>query len=106
MTLNFQISEVEPRYYADGEDAHAMKWICRRWWWAEEAKAAEEGRVCGAGLQGEPGDPGQHTSWFIEVACQEKNPATDGSGRTARNPVNPSKVLDAQDSSEDSDSTS
>ncbi|XDA77680.1 hypothetical protein R6Z07F_007811 [Ovis aries] len=24
-TLNFQISEVEPRYYADGEDAYAMK---------------------------------------------------------------------------------
>ncbi|XP_062891507.1 N-alpha-acetyltransferase 10 isoform X1 [Mobula hypostoma] len=24
-TLNFQISEVEPKYYADGEDAYAMK---------------------------------------------------------------------------------
>ncbi|KAH0504714.1 N-alpha-acetyltransferase 11 [Microtus ochrogaster] len=24
-TLNFQVSEVEPKYYADGEDAYAMK---------------------------------------------------------------------------------
>uniref|UniRef100_A0A8C5VFB7 N-terminal amino-acid N(alpha)-acetyltransferase NatA n=1 Tax=Microcebus murinus TaxID=30608 RepID=A0A8C5VFB7_MICMU len=24
-TLNFQVSEVEPRYYADGEDAYAMR---------------------------------------------------------------------------------
>ena len=29
-TLKFEISEVEPKYYADGEDAYAMKRILQK----------------------------------------------------------------------------
>ncbi|XP_027465053.1 N-alpha-acetyltransferase 10 isoform X3 [Zalophus californianus] len=58
-TLNFQISEVEPKYYADGEDAYAMKRDLTQM--ADEAAAeaapgAEgEGQARGAGLHREQG---------------------------------------------------
>ena len=41
-----------------------------------------------------------------EVACREKNPATDGSGSDSKEPSESTESPDAQDSSEDSDSTS
>uniref|UniRef100_A0A1I8I8K0 N-terminal amino-acid N(alpha)-acetyltransferase NatA n=3 Tax=Macrostomum lignano TaxID=282301 RepID=A0A1I8I8K0_9PLAT len=31
-TLGFRISETEPKYYADGEDAYAMKRMLREFW--------------------------------------------------------------------------
>ncbi|KAM7318705.1 hypothetical protein ACRRTK_021817 [Alexandromys fortis] len=61
-TLNFQVSEVEPKYYADEEDANAMKrGLSHRRQMSETATGAEEGQIRGPGFQGESG---QHTSWF------------------------------------------
>nr|XP_013813898.1 PREDICTED: N-alpha-acetyltransferase 10-like [Apteryx mantelli mantelli] len=54
-TLNFQISEVEPKYYADGEDAYAMKRDLTQM--ADELRKQveqkERGRPVGLG----PGEP-------------------------------------------------
>ncbi|XP_016800056.1 N-alpha-acetyltransferase 10 isoform X2 [Pan paniscus] len=88
-TLNFQISEVEPKYYADGEDAYAMKrdltqmadevlwWGCEPWPFDPEHPARPEYKEralevglpslmtfssCGPG-EGGPGLMGETLPW-------------------------------------------
>ncbi|XP_032772835.1 N-alpha-acetyltransferase 11 isoform X2 [Rattus rattus] len=109
-TLNFQVSEVEPKYYADGEDAYAMK--------RDLAQMADELRrqlvlkksryvVLGSEENQEAQDS---TLPDAEEACQPENPA--GKGSEACQPENPagkdtgSHSTDVQDSSEYLDSTS
>ncbi|XP_066566271.1 N-alpha-acetyltransferase 10 isoform X1 [Amia ocellicauda] len=74
-TLNFQISEVEPKYYADGEDAYAMK--------RDLAQMADELRRPGAVERGRP--------WVLP------DPPQGGAA-----PLLPGKLDDPQDSGGDS----
>ncbi|XP_050005506.1 N-alpha-acetyltransferase 11 [Alexandromys fortis] len=91
-TLNFQVSEVEPKYYADGEDAYAMKRDLSEM--AEELRrqlVLKKGRyvVLGSGENQEAQDS--------TLPGAEENPAGEDSG---------SDSTEDQDSSEDRDSTS
>lgn len=105
-TLNFQISEVEPRYYADGEDAYAMKRDLSQM--ADELRRQLQLKKGGYVVLGSRENQETQGSTLpgSEVACQEKNPATDGSGSDSKEPSESTESPDAQDSSEDSDSTS
>ncbi|CAO2639263.1 N-alpha-acetyltransferase 11 [Lemmus lemmus] len=91
-TLNFQVSEVEPKYYADGEDAYAMKRDLSQM--EDELRrqlVLKKGRyvVLGSGENQEVRDS--------TLLGAEENPASEDSG---------SDSTDDQDSSEDRDSTS
>ncbi|XP_038168401.1 N-alpha-acetyltransferase 11 [Arvicola amphibius] len=91
-TLNFQVSEVEPKYYADGEDAYAMKRDLSQM--AEELRqqlVLKKGRyvVLGSGENQEAQDS--------TLPGAKEIPAREDSG---------SDSTDDQDSSEDRDSTS
>uniref|UniRef100_A0A8C6QYL7 N-terminal amino-acid N(alpha)-acetyltransferase NatA n=1 Tax=Nannospalax galili TaxID=1026970 RepID=A0A8C6QYL7_NANGA len=77
-TLNFQVSEVEPKYYADGEDAYTMK--------QDLSQMADELRQLSSTLPGS------------EEACEQENLAGDDSGSDSKDST------DVQDSSWDSDS--
>ncbi|XP_055450604.1 N-alpha-acetyltransferase 11 [Psammomys obesus] len=93
-TLNFQVSEVEPKYYADGEDAYAMKRDLSQM--ADELRrqlVLKRGRYVVLG----PQEDQDSTLPGAEEACQPEN--TDGEDSS-------SNSTDAQDSSEDLDSTS
>ncbi|XP_023561133.1 N-alpha-acetyltransferase 10 isoform X3 [Octodon degus] len=111
-TLNFQISEVEPKYYADGEDAYAMKRDLTQM--AEELRrhlelkdknrhvvlAAIENKVEGKGAP-LPG-PG-------EACREEKTLAAEDSGGDSKDLSEVSETTestDVKDSSEASDSAS
>uniref|UniRef100_A0A8B9PPE0 N-terminal amino-acid N(alpha)-acetyltransferase NatA n=1 Tax=Apteryx owenii TaxID=8824 RepID=A0A8B9PPE0_APTOW len=54
-TLNFQISEVEPKYYADGEDAYAMKRDLTQM--ADELRKQVEQKERGRPVGPGPGEP-------------------------------------------------
>uniref|UniRef100_G3UMH1 N-terminal amino-acid N(alpha)-acetyltransferase NatA n=1 Tax=Loxodonta africana TaxID=9785 RepID=G3UMH1_LOXAF len=94
-TLNFQVSEVEPKYYADGEDAYAMKRDLSQM--ADELRRQRELKKCG----------------YVVLGCKEKEGSTlPGSEKACQVEKGPSKELskctkspEVQDSSEDSDST-
>ncbi|XP_051026774.1 N-alpha-acetyltransferase 11 [Acomys russatus] len=93
-TLNFQVSEVEPKYYADGEDAYAMKRDLSTM--ADELRRQlvlkKSGYVVLGSREAQDGTlPG------AEEASHLENPAGVDSG---------SDSTDVQDSSEDLDSTS
>ncbi|KAG8515187.1 N-alpha-acetyltransferase 11 [Galemys pyrenaicus] len=100
-TLNFQVSEVEPKYYADGEDAYAMKRDLSQM--ADELRRQLElkkgGHVLGSreNLETQGSTPPSS-----EETCQ-KNPAADDRGSDNKEPV---ESNDVQNSSGDSDSTS
>ncbi|CAH6883203.1 N-alpha-acetyltransferase 11 [Phodopus roborovskii] len=91
-TLNFQVSEVEPKYYADGEDAYAMK--------RDLSQMADELRRQPVLRKGKPGvlrsrehqKAPDSTLPGAKEACQLESPA--------------SHSTDDQDSSEDLDFTS
>ncbi|XP_032636907.1 LOW QUALITY PROTEIN: N-alpha-acetyltransferase 10-like [Chelonoidis abingdonii] len=100
-TLNFQITEVEPKYYADGEDAYAMKWDLtqmadelrrllelkeRTWQPALEHKANHGGDCC-PGVAGGPRAP-------------------EDSGGDSKDVSEATESTDVKDSSEASDSAS
>ncbi|XP_005372364.1 N-alpha-acetyltransferase 11-like [Microtus ochrogaster] len=95
-TLNFQVSEVEPKYYADGEDAYAMKRDLSQM--AEELRrqlVLKKGRYVVLGSKENQGSPLPGS----EEACQQ-NLAGDDSGSDSKDSA------DVQDSLQDLDSTS
>ncbi|NXV55129.1 NAA10 acetyltransferase, partial [Molothrus ater] len=113
-TLNFQISEVEPKYYADGEDAYAMKRDLSQM--AEELRKQleqkERGRppapsepprggdgVCGSG--GTPTNPPTPGG-----APQQQQEDGGGDSKDLSEVSETTESTDVKDSSEASDSAS
>uniref|UniRef100_A0A8C6QXQ0 N-terminal amino-acid N(alpha)-acetyltransferase NatA n=1 Tax=Nannospalax galili TaxID=1026970 RepID=A0A8C6QXQ0_NANGA len=92
-TLNFQVSEVEPKYYADGEDAYAMKRDLT------QMLMLKKGRYVVLGSRESQETP-DSTLPGSEEASLPEHPSGEGSGGDSRDST------DAQDSSEDLDSTS
>ncbi|XP_077738751.1 N-alpha-acetyltransferase 11 isoform X1 [Canis aureus] len=105
-TLRFQVSEVEPKYYADGEDAYAMKRDLSQM--ADELRRQLELKKCGGVVLGSRGN--QETQGNTLPSSQEdgreENPAADSSGSDNKEPSESTEGTDVQNSSEDSDSTS
>ncbi|XP_069341677.1 N-alpha-acetyltransferase 11 [Eulemur rufifrons] len=105
-TLNFQVSEVEPRYYADGEDAYAMRRDLSPM--AEELRRQLERKKGGGGVLG--AGENQETQGRAlpgsEEGCRRENLAADDSGSDSKEPHESTASTDVQDSSEDADSTS
>lgn len=96
-TLNFQVSEVEPKYYADGEDAYAMKRDLSQM--ADELRrqlVLKKSRYVVLGSEENQETQGS-TLPDAEEACQPENPTGKDTG---------SDSTDVQDSSEDLDPTS
>ncbi|XP_027628815.1 N-alpha-acetyltransferase 11 [Tupaia chinensis] len=106
-TLNFQVSEVEPKYYADGEDAYAMKRDLSEM--ADELRRKlelkDQGRYEVLGSRENQETPGSRLPGSKDV-CQRENPAVDDSGSDSKEPSESMESTDVQDCSEDSDSTS
>uniref|UniRef100_A0A2K6TGA1 N-terminal amino-acid N(alpha)-acetyltransferase NatA n=1 Tax=Saimiri boliviensis boliviensis TaxID=39432 RepID=A0A2K6TGA1_SAIBB len=104
-TLNFQISEVEPKYYADGEDAYATKRDLTQM--ADELRRhlelKEKGRHVVLGSKGSsPPSSG-------EACREEKGLAAEDSGGDSKDLSEVSETTestDVKDSSEASDSAS
>lgn len=111
-TLNFQISEVEPKYYADGEDAYAMKRDLTHM--AEELRRhlelKEKGRhvVLGA-IENKVENKGGSLPSSGEACREEKGLAAEDSGGDSKDLSEVSETTestDVKDSSEASDSAS
>ncbi|XP_036285946.1 N-alpha-acetyltransferase 10 isoform X1 [Pipistrellus kuhlii] len=111
-TLNFQISEVEPKYYADGEDAYAMKRDLTQM--AEELRRhlelKEKGRhtVLGA-IENKAEGKGSSVPSSGEPGREEKGLAAEDSGGDSKDLSEVSETTestDVKDSSEASDSAS
>lgn len=103
-TLNFQVSEVEPKYYADGEDAYAMKRDLSHM--ASELRRQLEpkkGRYVVLGSR-ETQESQGGTLPSSEKDAQ-KNPPPDDSGNDSKEPSESAESTDTQNSSEDSEST-
>ncbi|XP_007518567.1 N-alpha-acetyltransferase 11 [Erinaceus europaeus] len=108
-TLNFQVSEVEPKYYADGEDAYAMKrdlahmaeQLRRRRRLLEPRERRGE-RVPGPR---ETRDMQGNSLSACAVTCQ-KTPAPHDSGGDSKEPGEDTESTDIHNGSEDSASTS
>ncbi|XP_059953637.1 LOW QUALITY PROTEIN: N-alpha-acetyltransferase 11 [Mesoplodon densirostris] len=100
--LNFQVSEVEPKYCADGEDAYAMKPGLSQM--ADELRRQlelkEKGRYVVLGSR-ENQEVQSSTLPGSEEPCQEKNPAADDTGSDSKEPSESTESPRAQDSSED-----
>lgn len=75
-TLNFQISEVEPKYYADGEDAYAMK---RDLTQMADEPASGPGSSCL--LSGDLGPVSFHPLPSGLLAAAEAAPGAEGKGQ-------------------------
>ncbi|XP_025742702.1 N-alpha-acetyltransferase 11 [Callorhinus ursinus] len=105
-TLNFQVSEVEPKYYADGEDAYAMKRDLSQM--ADELRQLElkKGRFVVLGSRENQETQGSTLPSSEEDGQKEKNSAADDSGSDSKEPSESEESTDVQNSSEDSDSTS
>ncbi|XP_054107020.1 N-alpha-acetyltransferase 10 isoform X3 [Callithrix jacchus] len=126
-TLNFQISEVEPKYYADGEDAYAMKrdltqmadealYLCSRFSlgsWRQlrrHLELKEKGRhmVLGA-MENKVESKGSSPPNSGEACREEKGLAAEDSGGDSKDLSEVSETTestDVKDSSEASDSAS
>uniref|UniRef100_A0A8D2DVA6 N-terminal amino-acid N(alpha)-acetyltransferase NatA n=1 Tax=Sciurus vulgaris TaxID=55149 RepID=A0A8D2DVA6_SCIVU len=106
-TLNFQVSEVEPKYYADGEDAYAMKRDLSQM--ADELRRQlelkEKGGYVVLGSR-ENQDTQGSTLPDSKKTCQQENPTAPDSGSDSKEPSESTGSIDVQDSSEDLDSTS
>ncbi|XP_019575525.2 N-alpha-acetyltransferase 11 [Rhinolophus sinicus] len=106
-TLNFQVSEVEPKYYADGEDAYAMKRDLSQM--ADELRQQLEPKkrryvvLVSRKTQETQGSalPGSE-----EAGQEERNPVADSSGSDRKELSESTESTHVRDSSEDSDSTS
>uniref|UniRef100_A0A7N8XR24 N-terminal amino-acid N(alpha)-acetyltransferase NatA n=2 Tax=Percomorphaceae TaxID=1489872 RepID=A0A7N8XR24_9TELE len=90
-TLKFQISEVEPKYYADGEDAYAMK--------RDLAHMADELRKPGVRVSGQEAPSGQSPSGSGD---QERESERDSGGESKEL----SEVSEATESTDVKDSSS
>nr|KAF6492634.1 N-alpha-acetyltransferase 10, NatA catalytic subunit [Molossus molossus] len=111
-TLNFQISEVEPKYYADGEDAYAMKRDLTQM--ADELRRhlelKEKGRhtVLGS-IENKVESKGNSLPSSGEPCREEKGLAAEDSGGDSKDLSEVSETTestDVKDSSEASDSAS
>uniref|UniRef100_A0A2K6GR74 N-terminal amino-acid N(alpha)-acetyltransferase NatA n=1 Tax=Propithecus coquereli TaxID=379532 RepID=A0A2K6GR74_PROCO len=111
-TLNFQISEVEPKYYADGEDAYAMKRDLTQM--ADELRRhlelKEKGRhvVLGA-IENKVDSKGNALPSSGEACREERGLAAEDSGGDSKDLSEVSETTestDVKDSSEASDSAS
>ncbi|KAM5195941.1 N-alpha-acetyltransferase 10 [Hipposideros larvatus] len=111
-TLNFQISEVEPKYYADGEDAYAMKRDLTQM--ADELRRhlelKEKGRhtVLGS-IENKVESKGSSLPSSGEACREEKGLAAEDSGGDSKDLSEVSETTestDVKDSSEASDSAS
>lgn len=96
-TLNFQVCDVEPKYYADGEDAYTMK--------RDLSQMANELRRKLVLVSRKNQETQGSTLTGSEEAGQE-NPVADSSGSNSKEPGKSKESTDVQDSSEDPDSTS
>lgn len=106
-TLNFQVSEVEPKYYADGEDAYAMKRDLSQM--ADELRRQLELKEKGGYVvlsSRENQETQGNTLPGSKKTCQQENPAAPDSGSDSKEPSESTGSTDVQDSSEDLDSTS
>ncbi|XP_020007052.2 N-alpha-acetyltransferase 11 [Castor canadensis] len=105
-TLNFQVSEVEPKYYADGEDAYAMKRDLSQM--ADELRRQlelkEKGRYVVLGSRENQETQG-NTRPGSEEACQQENAAPTSGGSDSKEPSH-STSPDVQHTSDNMDSTS
>ncbi|XP_016009916.2 N-alpha-acetyltransferase 11 isoform X1 [Rousettus aegyptiacus] len=98
-TLNFQISEVEPKYYADGEDAYAMKRDLSHM--ADELRRQPEvkkGEYVVLGSEGNRETQGSTLPGSEEAGQEEKNPAADNSRSDSKEPSESTENTDVQDS--------
>lgn len=99
-TLNFQVSEVEPKYYADGEDAYAMKRDLSRM--TDELRqqlVLNKGRYVVLGSVEDQETQGSMHPGCEEASQQEQLVGSD-SGSDSKNNA------EVQDNSQDLDSTS
>ncbi|KAB1253361.1 N-alpha-acetyltransferase 10 [Camelus dromedarius] len=111
-TLNFQISEVEPKYYADGEDAYAMKRDLTQM--ADELRRhlelKEKGRhVVLGSIENKVESRGNSLPSSGEACREEKGLAAEDSGGDSKDLSEVSETTestDVKDSSEASDSAS
>uniref|UniRef100_A0A8C9Q9M9 N-terminal amino-acid N(alpha)-acetyltransferase NatA n=1 Tax=Spermophilus dauricus TaxID=99837 RepID=A0A8C9Q9M9_SPEDA len=106
-TLNFQVSEVEPKYYADGEDAYAMKRDLSQM--ADELRRQPELKEKGGYVvlgSRENQESQSSTLPGSKTTCQRENPAVPDSGSDSKEPSESPGSTDVQDSSEDLDSAS
>ncbi|XP_071069257.1 N-alpha-acetyltransferase 10 isoform X1 [Dasypus novemcinctus] len=111
-TLNFQISEVEPKYYADGEDAYAMKRDLTQM--ADELRRQlelkEKGRhVVLGSIENKVETKGTSLASAGEACREEKGLAAEDSGGDSKDLSEVSETTestDVKDSSEASDSAS
>ncbi|XP_006834563.1 PREDICTED: N-alpha-acetyltransferase 10-like [Chrysochloris asiatica] len=111
-TLNFQISEVEPKYYADGEDAYAMKRDLTQL--ADELRRQlelkEKGRHVVLGpIENKVEAKGNSLPISGKAYREEKGLAAENSGGDSKDLSEVSettKSTDVKDSSEASDSAS
>ncbi|KAF6131645.1 N-alpha-acetyltransferase 11, NatA catalytic subunit [Phyllostomus discolor] len=103
-TLNFRVSEVEPKYYADGEDAYAMKRDLTQM--ANELKRLlESKKKGGVGLGSKENEETPGSTLPGSEESGEKNAAIDHSGSDSKEPNKPEST-NVQDSPEESNSTS
>ncbi|KAF7478137.1 N-alpha-acetyltransferase 11 [Marmota monax] len=106
-TLNFQVSEVESKYYADGEDAYAMKRDLSQM--ADELRRQPELKEKGGYVvlgSRENQESQSSTLPGSKKTCQQENPAVPDSGSDSKEPSESTGSTDVQDSSEDLDSAS
>uniref|UniRef100_A0AAX7TB84 N-terminal amino-acid N(alpha)-acetyltransferase NatA n=1 Tax=Astatotilapia calliptera TaxID=8154 RepID=A0AAX7TB84_ASTCA len=92
-TLKFQISEVEPKYYADGEDAYAMK--------RDLAHMADELRKPGARVPGQEAQSGQSPSGSGDHE-RESERDSGGESKELSEVSEATESTDVKDSSSDS----
>ncbi|XP_066089176.1 N-alpha-acetyltransferase 11 [Saccopteryx bilineata] len=105
VTLNFQISEVERRYYADGEDAYAMKRDLSQM--ARELRRPSELKKSGYMLLGSRENRETQGNTFPrpeEAGPRKKNLAADTDGSDCKECSKPTETTRVQHSPEDSDS--
>ncbi|KAM6930150.1 N-alpha-acetyltransferase 10 isoform 1-T1 [Lycodopsis pacificus] len=93
-TLKFQISEIEPKYYADGEDAYAMKRDL-----AHLVDEAPKPRKPGVRVTGQEAPSGQNPSGSVD---QERENERDSGGESKEL----SEVSEATESTDVKDSSS
>ncbi|XP_012875619.1 PREDICTED: N-alpha-acetyltransferase 11 [Dipodomys ordii] len=106
-TLNFQVSEVEPKYYADGEDAYAMKRDLSPMADELRRELKEKGGFVVLGSRENQDTLGSMLPGSKE-ACQQENAAAAAAADSGSDTKAPSRSssTDVQDTSEDLDSTS
>ncbi|XP_045392859.1 LOW QUALITY PROTEIN: N-alpha-acetyltransferase 11 [Lemur catta] len=106
-TLSFQVSEVEPKYYADGEDAYAMRRDLAPM--AAELRRRLEPRKGAGGVPGAAGENRETQGRALpgpEEGCRPESPAADGRGSDSREPNESAESNDVQNAPEDADCTS